>query len=114
MMSFSTMKKLWSILLLGILSMLFAEVFSGTATLWFLDAWGLLITYPLYLSHAIFLLNVAFLWKKTSHLANCTSLGCCLDCMRRLSPTSSGLDILLRPVLCPVIFLVLPGVSFSR
>ncbi len=60
------MKKLWSILLLGALSMLFAEVFSGASTLWFLDAWGLLLTYPLYLAHAIFLVNVAFLWKKTS------------------------------------------------
>ena len=66
MMIFSGMKKLWSILLLGALSMLFAEVFSGASTLWFLDAWGLLLTYPLYLGHAIFLLNVAFLWKKTS------------------------------------------------
>jgi hypothetical protein len=60
------MKKLWSILLLGALSMLFAEVFSGASTLWFLDAWGLLLTYPLYLAHAIFFVNVAFLWKKTS------------------------------------------------
>ncbi len=65
-MIFSVMKKLWSILLLGALSMLFAEVFSGASTVWFLDAWGLLLTYPLYLGHAIFLLNVAFLWKKTS------------------------------------------------
>ena len=60
------MKKVWSILLLGALSMLFAEVFSGASTLWFLDAWGLFLTYPLYLAHTIFLLNVAFLWKKTS------------------------------------------------
>jgi hypothetical protein len=60
------MRKLWSILLLGALSMLFAEVFSGASTLWFLDPWGLLLTYPLYLGHALFLLNVAFLWKKTS------------------------------------------------
>lgn len=60
------MKKLWSILLLGALSMLFAEVFSGASTLWFIDGWGLLLAYPLYLAHAIFFLNVAFLWKKTS------------------------------------------------
>ncbi len=65
-MIFSTMKKLWSILLLGALSMLFAEVFSGASKLWFVDPWGLLLTYPLYLGHAVFLLNVAFLWKKTS------------------------------------------------
>ncbi len=66
MMIFSTMKKLWSILLLGALSMLFAEVFSGASKLWFVDPWGVLLTYPLYLGHAVFLLNVAFLWKKTS------------------------------------------------
>ncbi len=60
------MKKLLSILLLGALSMLFAEVFSGASTLWFLDAWGLVLTYPLYLGHAVFFLNIAFLWKKTS------------------------------------------------
>jgi len=66
MMIVSGMKKLWSILLLGALSMLFAEVFSGASTLWFLDAWGLFLTYPLYLAHAIFLVNVAFHWKKTS------------------------------------------------
>lgn len=60
------MKTLGSVLLLGALSMLFAEVFSGASTLWFLDAWGLLLTYPLYLAHAVFLLNMAFLWKKTS------------------------------------------------
>jgi hypothetical protein len=60
------MKRLWSILLLGALSMFFAEVFSGASTLWFVDAWGLFLTFPLYLGHAIFFLNVAFLWKKTS------------------------------------------------
>src|SRR4030043_1561757 len=66
MMIFSAMKKLWSVLLLGALSMLFAERFSGASTLWFLDPWGLLLAFPLYLGHSIFLLNVAFLWKKTS------------------------------------------------
>jgi hypothetical protein len=65
-MIFSDMKKLLPILLLGALSMLFAEVFSGASTLWFLDPWGFLLAYPLYLGHAIFLLNVAFLFKKTS------------------------------------------------
>ena len=65
-MIFSGMKKLLSILLLGALSMLFAEVFSGSSTLWFLDPWGLLVAFPLYLGHAIFLLNLAFLLKKTS------------------------------------------------
>jgi hypothetical protein len=66
MMLFSGMKKLLSILLLGVLSMLFAEVFSGASTLWFLDPWGLLVTFPLYLGHAVFFFNVAFIYKKTS------------------------------------------------
>jgi hypothetical protein len=65
-MLFSGMKKFVPILLLGVLSMLFAEVFSGASTLWFLDPWGLLVAFPLYLGHAVFFLNVAFLWKKTS------------------------------------------------
>jgi hypothetical protein len=65
-MIFFGMKKVLSILLLGVLSMLFAEVFSGASTLWFLDSWGLLVAFPLYLGHSVFLLNVAFLWKKTS------------------------------------------------
>jgi hypothetical protein len=60
------MKKAVSILLLGVLSMLFAEVFSGASTLWFLDPWGLLLTLPLYLGHALFFFNLALLWEKTS------------------------------------------------
>jgi hypothetical protein len=60
------MKKLFSILLLGALSMLFAEVFSGASTLWFIDPWGLLITYPLYLTHAVFFFSLAFIFHKTS------------------------------------------------
>jgi len=63
---FSGMKKLSSILLLGVLSVLFAEVFSGASTLWFFDSWGLLLVYPLYLGHAVFFLNLAVLWKKTT------------------------------------------------
>jgi len=60
------MKRLLSILLLGALSMMFAEVFSGASTVWFLDPWGLLVTYPLYLGHTIFFFTVAFIYKKTS------------------------------------------------
>jgi hypothetical protein len=60
------MKKLLSILLLGALSMLFAEIFSGASTLWFLDPWGLLLAFPLYLGHALFFFNVALHFKKTS------------------------------------------------
>jgi hypothetical protein len=60
------MGKALSILLLGVLSMLFAEVFSGASTLWFLSAWGLLLTLPLYLGHALFFFNVAVRTNRTS------------------------------------------------
>lgn len=60
------MRKALSILLFGVLSMLFAEVFSGASTLWFLTAWGLLLTLPLYLEHALFFFNVAVRTNRTS------------------------------------------------
>lgn len=60
------MKQALSILLLGVLSMLFAEVFSGASTLWFLTPWGLLLTLPLYLGHALFFFNVAVRTNRTS------------------------------------------------
>jgi len=55
-----------AILLLGVLSMFFAEVFSGASTLWFLNPWSLLVTMPLYLGHATFLFNIAVRWRRTS------------------------------------------------
>ncbi len=60
------MKKALSILLLGVLSMLFAEVFSGASTLWFLTWFGVLITLSLYLGHALFFFNVAVRTNRTS------------------------------------------------
>ena len=60
------MKRLFAILLFGVLSMLFAEVFSGASTLWFLTVWGLLLTLPLYLGHALFFFNVAVRYHRTS------------------------------------------------
>lgn len=53
------MAEIKAILLIGTLSMFFAEVFSGASHLWFLNPWGLLLTLPLYLFHTIFLLNLA-------------------------------------------------------
>ncbi len=46
--------------------MLFAEVFSGSSQAWFADGWGLLLTFPLYLSHVLFFLWLAFKLKRTS------------------------------------------------
>ena len=46
-------------LLLGTLSMLFAEVFSGASRMWFLDVGALILAFPLYLGHALFFLWIA-------------------------------------------------------
>lgn len=60
------MAKITATLLIGTLSMFYAEILSGASHLWFLDPWGLLITMPLYLSHTILLLNLAMKTRRTS------------------------------------------------
>jgi hypothetical protein len=60
------MRKIFPILLIGCLSMLFAEVFSGASQTWFANGWGLLLTFPLYLGHILFFLWIALKFKKTS------------------------------------------------
>ncbi len=60
------MRKLFPILLIGCLSMLFAEVFSGASQAWFINGWGMLVTFPLYLGHVLFFLWIALKIKKTS------------------------------------------------
>jgi hypothetical protein len=52
-------RNVWAVLLAGALSMFFAEVVAGSSTLWFIDPWALLTTYPLYLAHLLFYLNLA-------------------------------------------------------
>lgn len=52
--------------LVGLLSMFFAEVCSGSFPLWFVDWWGVLVTFPLYLIHTLFFLNLAFRTGRTS------------------------------------------------
>jgi hypothetical protein len=54
------------ILLIGCLSMFLAEVFAGSSQIWFIDLWSLFITFPLYLCHLLFFLNLAIKTKKTS------------------------------------------------
>jgi len=58
-------KKALSILLLGLLSMLFAEIFSGASQLWFINPFGVLYTLPLYMMHTVFFLSLAIKYKKT-------------------------------------------------
>jgi len=46
--------------------MLFAEIFSGASQTWFINPVFLILTFPLYLFHALFLLSLALKSKKTS------------------------------------------------
>jgi len=46
--------------------MFLAEVFVGSSTIWIIDAWSILITFPLYLGHLLFFLNLAIITKRTS------------------------------------------------
>ena len=57
---------LLAIFLFGFLSMIFAEVFSGSAPLWFLGIWGWFAVLPLYWAHALLLLNLAMKYERTS------------------------------------------------
>ncbi|MBP1929506.1 hypothetical protein J2741_002053 [Methanolinea mesophila] len=54
------------VLLAGSLSMLFAEVLSGASVLWFVTAWGWLVTFPLYMVHLVFLFSLAMMFRRTS------------------------------------------------
>jgi hypothetical protein len=54
------------ILLAGTLSMFFAEVCSGASVLWFATAWAWLLTFWLYLSHFVLLINLALRFQRTS------------------------------------------------
>jgi hypothetical protein len=54
------------VLLAGALSMLCAEVLSGASVLWFVTAWGWLVTLPLYMVHMVFLFSLAVMFRRTS------------------------------------------------
>ncbi|PLW80188.1 hypothetical protein C0585_03480 [Candidatus Woesearchaeota archaeon] len=60
------MRKLSGILLLGLLSMFFGEVFAGSSQVWFFDPWSLIVTFPLYLAHVLFFLYLANRFDKMS------------------------------------------------
>ena len=55
-----------AIILLGLLSMIFAEVFFGSSPLWFLGVGGWFVTLPLYWAHALLFLNLAMRYERTS------------------------------------------------
>jgi hypothetical protein len=54
------------ILLVGALSMFFAEVCSGASVLWFMTIWAWVVTFWLYLGHLLLFVNLAFRFKRTS------------------------------------------------
>ena len=57
----------WSqLVLIGLLSMVFAEAFSGSSILWFTTEWAWFVTLPLYWSHTLLFLNLAMRSKRTS------------------------------------------------
>lgn len=60
---------MWHILLIGVLSMFFAEVCSGASQLWFASIWGLTQTFWLYLTHVLFFWYIANRQKRTSLLS---------------------------------------------
>lgn len=59
------MKKFISYMLIGLLSMFYAEILSGASQLWYLNPFGVLYTLPLYLLHTIILMNIALRLKRT-------------------------------------------------
>jgi hypothetical protein len=60
------MRKIFTILLIGFLSVLFAEIFSGASQIWFIDPFAILIMFPLYLLHVLVLFCIALKVKKAS------------------------------------------------
>ncbi len=58
--------RLSALLLLSLLSMAYAEVYSGSSPLWFLDPFAYIVTVPLYGSHTILFLNLAIRYRRTS------------------------------------------------
>ncbi|NWF96504.1 MAG: hypothetical protein HXY34_10235 [Candidatus Thorarchaeota archaeon] len=55
-----------ALVLLSILSMVYAEVYSGSSPVWFIDPFAYIITLPLYGSHAVLLLNLAVKYHRAS------------------------------------------------
>lgn len=60
------MKKIYPFFLIGLLSMFFAEIFSGASAIWFTNLWGVFFTFPLYMFHVLFLLWIAVRYNRVS------------------------------------------------
>ena len=75
-MAFENKKRPFSVVFfIGLLSILYAEVYSGSSPLWFLTPWGWLVTFELYLAHLLFYVNIAIRKQRIS-LRQLYLLGC--------------------------------------
>ncbi len=61
--------RVWTFLLIGVISLLYAEVFSGSSPLWFIKPSSILITLPFYILHIVFFLNIAIKFHRTNTLS---------------------------------------------
>lgn len=59
-------RRLLSWLILGLFSTVFAEFLSGSSPLWYREWFGYVFVFPIYLTHTLFYLNVAYHTKRTS------------------------------------------------
>lgn len=57
--------RFWPLAFFGVSSVIFAEVFSGSSPLWFING-GFILVLPLYSTHAILLFNLALRFKRTN------------------------------------------------
>ena len=62
-------------LFIGLLSIYYAEVYSGSSPIWFIQIWGLIVTFELYLAHLLFYSNIAIKTNRLS-LVHLYLLGC--------------------------------------
>ena len=63
------------LLFIGILSVFYAEVNSGSSPTWFANPWGIVIVFSLYLGHLLFYVNIAIRTERVS-LSQLYLLGC--------------------------------------
>ena len=65
----SGLNRIWVYLLIGVITMFYAEVISGSSLLWFLKPSAILITFPFYILHTVFFLNIAIKFNRKNLLS---------------------------------------------
>ena len=66
---------LYIFIFIGILSVFYAEVNSGSSPIWFINPWGILVVFFLYWAHLLFYVNIAIRTNRVS-LSQLYLLGC--------------------------------------